>query len=31
MSELIRLVTAHAPAGRTRETLPFRRRTPVAG
>jgi LysR family transcriptional regulator for metE and metH len=31
VTELIRLVTAHAPAGRTREALPFRRRAPVAG
>lgn len=31
ISELIRLVIAHAPAGRMREALPFRRRAPVAG
>ncbi len=31
VTELIRLVTAHAPAGRTRDALPFRRRAPVAG
>ncbi len=31
VNELIRLVIAHAPPSRTRETLPFRRRTPVAG
>ncbi len=31
VNELIQLVIAHAPADRTRQTLPFRRRAPMAG
>ncbi len=31
VAEMIRLVIAHAPADRTRQAIPFRRRAPVAG